>query len=92
MEEEGPCFWSGNPFDYNSFYHFEGGENLMSDQSITIEKVKNGWTISLSWQEPDEKEGGMNYKSEEFVFLTREEVLTKVDELTKSWDTPQESQ
>ena len=58
----------------------------MSDQAVTIEKVKNGWTVGISWQEPDGK-GGSDYKSAEFVFLTREEVLTKVDELTKGWDT-----
>jgi hypothetical protein len=55
----------------------------MQDQSVKIEKVKNGWTVNHSWEEKNEK-GETEFKVEEWVYLDKDEALNKVKELVNS--------
>ena len=54
----------------------------MKDQSVRVEKVKNGWTVSHSWEEKDKK-GEYQYESEEWVFHTKDRTLNKLKELVE---------
>lgn len=51
--------------------------------SVDINKVENGWRVDESWEEKDEK-GEMDYKSKQWVYLTVEEALKKVEEIVKT--------
>jgi len=57
----------------------EGGELIMKDETVRIEKVKNGWIVQHNWEEGE----GANesFESEEYVFSTREEAFEKMREL-----------
>ena len=48
--------------------------------SITIQKVKNGYRVDYNWHEEDPETKKSHYKDEEYIFVEREDALTKVAE------------
>ena len=55
----------------------------LKDVSIRIEQVENGYTVSHSWDEKNEKTGDDDYQTEEWVFLNKEDALKKAQEILK---------
>ena len=46
-------------------------------KTAMIEKVENGYTVTFNWTEKNEK--GEDYKSQEWIFETKEEAIAKVE-------------
>lgn len=54
---------------------------ISKEFSVSVRKLENGWSVEFS-----QYEGEGEWVTREYVFLSREDVLAKVDELTKDYE------